>query len=124
MINKIVISLLFIFLALPIYAGSFEDAKSSKPYVFLYLYTPECGYCQRFTPKYFKFSKMYDKSFAFVMEDANQYYGNKLIRKYKGKYVPYVVLYNSKTKKAASVPSYCIMKDECVDKAIKQFKNL
>ena len=121
MLKRLLI-LLSLFFVLPANAGELEDALSKHPNVFLYLYTPECGYCTRFTPKYEKLSKVYDSSYGFVKINANTAYGYKLMRQYGARYVPFVVLVKSKNNYAAQVQTACLMDTPCMDKVLGNFK--
>ena len=70
---------------LPVFAGEVENAINKGNNVFLYLYTPDCSYCQKFSPRYDKLAKMYDGQYNFFKIDANTAYGRDLIVKYRGK---------------------------------------
>lgn len=113
--------LLFLLLisSLPVYAGKLEDALKSKGKVFLYLYTPDCGYCTKFSPRYDKLSKMYGERCAFLKVDASTPYGYELMKKYKGRYVPYVLLINSN--KAEVVTPSCLSDNACIENEIRNF---
>ena len=110
-----------LFICMPAFAGVYEDALKSKDYVFLYIYTPYCRYCQIFSPKYNKLSGMYDKNMAFVKVDATQSYGNALAGKFNVNGVPYVVLVKSKTNSGVRVPSSCLLNIQCVENYIQKF---
>lgn len=107
---------------LPCFAGELENAFVKNDNVFLYLYTPQCGYCTKFTPRYNKLSKMYDKQYAFVKVDASSKYGYQLMSQYRGSFVPYVLLLNQKKKLALQLPPACLMDNACVENALKDFK--
>ena len=110
---------LMLFSVLPICAGELENAINKRDNVFLYLYTPNCGYCTKFTPRYNKLSKMYDSKFAFVKIDASTNYGITLARKYRAGFVPYVMLLNKN--KSQFVSPSCLSDNVCVENAIKKF---
>ena len=120
MIKKFLIIFL-IFLFTPVFAGEFEDALASKKNVVLYLYTKKCGYCVKFSPIFDKMSKMYDKHYAFVKIDANTQYGYSIFKKYHGRYVPYVIIIDSKTQRAFNVQSSCLADSACFEKALTGF---
>ncbi len=101
-------------------AGELEDALSKNKNVFLYMYTPECGYCTSFTPRYNKLAKMYDKQYTFIKLDASSMYGYKVFRSYGGRYVPYVVLINSKND-TKSVSANCLASTECTERTLIKF---
>ncbi len=119
MLKKFII-ILCLFSFIPVHAGELENALKQNKNVFLYMYTPECGYCQKFEPRYNKISKMYDKNYTFVKLNANTQYGYSIFRRFNGRGVPYVVLINSKNK-ANAVDYYCLMQTECTDKVLKKF---
>ena len=98
------------------FAGELERAMASKAHVFLYLYTPQCGYCKRFEPNYHKISNMYNKNIAFVKINANTEYGHSLIKKYNARYVPFVYLIDSKSKQGYHVSSSCLLDRACLDR--------
>ena len=53
--------LLSLILVTPVCAGEYEDANRFYAHVFLYLQTPDCGYCRQFEPIYAKLEKKYNK---------------------------------------------------------------
>ncbi len=107
---------------LPAIAGEFENAQKTHENVFLYLYTPECGYCNKFNPRYQKLSNMYKNHYGFVKLNASSGEGHILSRKFNVHYVPFVVLYNAESKKAWQVQTNCLMDLACTEKALKDFK--
>lgn len=109
------------FCTLPVFAGSFEDAVKSGNNVFLYMYTPTCGYCVKFNPIYTKISSQYGNKYKFVKIDASTMYGQSLMRKFRARYVPFVVLTNGKTKQSAQIMSDCLTEYACVEKAVNHF---
>jgi thiol-disulfide isomerase/thioredoxin len=119
MLKKFII-ILSILSIIPVYAGELEDALKQNKNIFLYMYTPECGYCNKFAPRYNKISKMYDKHYTFVKLNANTQYGYSILRRFKGRGVPYIVLINSKNK-ASAVDYYCLMQTEYTDKVLMKF---
>lgn len=117
---KNIILLLFLFLILPAQAGVYEDALSSNNNVLLYIYTPTCRACMTFTPIYKNVIKR-NQNLKGVMVNAETSYGYKLLQKYKGRYVPYLVLANSKKKKAVVIDAYCVADSLCFERAQKTF---
>ena len=105
----------------PVFAGEFEDALATKKNVALYMYTKQCRYCVKFSPIFDKMSKLYDKNYAFVKVDANTQYGYSLFSKYRGRYVPLVVLVNPKTQRTFYVQSSCLANSACFEKALTGF---
>jgi len=106
---------------LPVCAGELEDALKQNKNVFLYLYTPECGYCKKFSPKYNQISQKYNKEYKFIKLDASTPYGYSIFRKFNGRYVPYVVLIDSKNK-AKNIDYLCLEQAECTDKILTKYK--
>ena len=45
----------------------------------------------------------------------------RLMLKFKGRYVPYIILTSSKTKKSVSLNHTCVMDEVCLMRAIKSF---
>ena len=119
---QIFLSIFLLFFSLPIFAGELEDALKNNDYVFAYFYTPECGFCKKFETRYNKISKDYEKQFKFVKINANTKYGYNLMRAYNGRYVPFVLLLNSKTKQGAEVYHQCLFDTTCTDKVFKEFR--
>ena len=105
---------------MPVYAGTYEDALSKSDKVFLYFYTPNCSSCRYFDKTYNEL-KATNKDYEFVKVNANTLYGAHLINKYKGKYVPYIILTNSKTNKSVNVNHLCLMEQVCLTRALKSF---
>ena len=112
--------ILVLTLFLPAFAGEVENAINKGYNVFLYLYTPNCGYCKKFSPRYDKLSKMYDGQYNFFKIDASTDYGRDLIIKYRGMYVPYVLLLNNK--KGVQVHPDCLMDNVCIERNMKYFR--
>lgn len=108
---------------IPVYAGDLENALSGGGNVFLYLYTQQCGFCTKFTPRYNKLSKMYDGQYTFVKLDALTPYGNSVLKSYGGRYVPYVLLLNQKKNKAMQISPSCLTDSACVEGKLKDFRS-
>ena len=113
--------LLLTLLTLPAYAGIYEDSLSKNDKVFLYFYTPECGTCRAFDSIYDELIPQH-KDYKFVKVNARTAYGAHLMQKFRGKYVPYIILSNSKTKKNVEVVPYCAMNSLCIERALTNFK--
>ncbi len=119
MIKKLLTFIILCFMG-QVFAGEFENAVKSNKFVFLYLYSPDCGYCQKFQPVYNKLAKE-NKDFSFVKVNTYNIDGYKLMRKFKGRYVPYIILYNSEQQNAAQVSPACYMNEVCMTRALKEF---
>ena len=119
MLKKYLIALVAM-LILPVFAGDVENAVCRGHNVLLYLYSQDCGYCKLFSKKYDKLSKMYDGQYNFFKLDAGTPYGHDLLVRYKGTYVPYVILIrNNKTHR---VEPKCLLEMACVEKELKDFR--
>ena len=105
---------------LPALAGEVENAINKGNNVFLYLYTSDCSYCKKFSPRYDKLAKMYDGQYNFFKIDASTAYGRDLMIKYRGMYVPYVLLLNRK--KGVQVNPDCLLDSVCIEKNMKFFR--
>ncbi len=114
---KKLLSLLFI-AAAPVYAGSFESALSEKKDVLLYLYTQDCIMCKRFNPRFEQLKKTYP-DIKFLSVDAQTSYGMKLMSKFRGRYVPFLVITGHKSGKSAVINPSCSIDDLCMARAIK-----
>ena len=119
MIKKLLITICLL-IGVQAFAGELENALTQNKNVFLYLYTPECGYCQMFAPRYDKLSKKYDKNYKFIKLNASTAYGWKVFRHYKGHYFPDIVLINSKNKTAHINPD-CLMNDICTERVLTTY---
>ncbi len=119
MLKKIFI-IFAVFCTLPVFAGEIENTIAKGNNVFLYLYTPDCGYCKQFAPRYNKLSKMYDGQYNFYKVDASTAYGYSLMQKYRGQYVPYVLLLNKN--KGVHISPDCLSDTACIEKNMKHFR--
>ncbi len=122
MLKKYFFTLLLMAGMLPIMAGELEDAFSKGKRVFLYLYTPTCSYCKKFAPQYDRLSKTYAGQYTFVKIDASTLYGMRLMRKYGGRYVPYVLLLTPNNNSGVQLAPSCLAQSECIERSIKEFK--
>ena len=120
MMKKLLI--LLCMLIIPAYAGTYEDALKSSDMVFLYLYTPDCRVCKEFDKTYNQLPKQ-NKDFKFVKVNVETSYGRRLILKYKGRFVPYIILTNSRTNKSVNVNHSCVMDEMCLLRALNSFQN-
>lgn len=108
-------------MTIPAFAGSFEDALNSSDNVFLYIYTPSCGYCKRFEPNYNKLVSAFGNKCKFVKLNGAEQYGGTIAYQYKASYVPYVVLIKTKTKTGTVIPADCLLKYSCVSQKVSDF---
>ncbi len=117
---KKLITIIMVLMVLPVYAGVYEDALKSNKSVLLYIYTSDCSACKKFTPVYNQLAKSHP-DVKFVKADADTLYGLNLLKKFKGRYIPYVVMTDSKTKKSSVISPYCTVDKLCLERALKAF---
>ena len=121
MFKRFLLILLFLIFSCSVFAGELENALKNGNNVFLYLYTPDCGYCTKFTPRYNKLSKMYDKSYKFIKIDASTPYGYSILKKFGARFVPFVVLMNPKKNVNKLITPSCLMDGVCTEQALQKF---
>lgn len=119
MFKKILLSL-FLLNFISASAGELENALTKNKNVFLYLYSPKCGYCTQFTPRYNELAKIYGKKYTFIKLDASTMYGYKVFKSYGGHYVPHIVLINSK-KETKQVETNCLVTTKCTEQTLTKF---
>ena len=122
MFKKLFLTLL-LFSVLPVFAGEFEDASISNERIFLYMYTPECSYCQKFEPTYDKLLQKFGKNCKFLKMNAATDYGNAVMQNLNAFYVPFVVLINNQKQTMQRVTPTCLMNYACVKDAVDKFTN-
>ena len=120
MIRKILVLLVILFFSNIAHAGVYEDALAKNNYVFLYFYSPDCRTCNIFNP-IFDNMKAKNKDYEFVKVNVQTFYGMRLLSKFKGQYIPYIILTNSKQKKSVNVNHTCVMDEVCLTRAMKSF---
>ena len=108
-------------LTLSVNAGEYEDALKNNDKIFLYFYTKECGYCQKFTPLFEKFSNIYGEKCIFLKIDANSNYGRDLAFKFHVRFLPHVVLVDTKKEKGLVIIPNCLLQYACTNDVIKEF---
>ena len=91
--------------------------------IFLYLYTPECSYCEKFNPNYEKVFNKHLNKCRFVKVNANTKQGNELMRAVNGYYVPFVLLIDSSTKQIRRIEPNCLLNLSCVNNAVENLVN-
>ena len=116
---KRLVTMFLLLQCVPVFAGELENAWTKNKNVFLYLYSENCGYCKMFSPRYNKLSATYNKNYEFVKVDTDTDYGLNLLRKYNGRYIPYVLLLNKN--KVVQIQPDCLMDLACVEYEIKAF---
>lgn len=115
----LLIALLFI---LPANAGDLENALEKGHNIFLYLFSPDCKYCDMFNPEYKKLLSEYNGQYSFFKIDSTTKYGKNLMYEFRATYVPYVVLVNDAQKKALRIHPACLMDSRCLNSEMKAFR--
>jgi len=119
MLKKILLTF-FMFLILPSFAGELENAIENEDYIFVYINSSSCRYCLLCNPIYEKLSKKYGKKVKFLNFDAGTRYGNYILHKYDGMYVPYAFLINTKKDKSYIISPDCVLQYSCTENIIKK----
>ena len=119
MLKKVFV--IFLLLLSPVYAGVFEDAMKGNDNILLYIYGENCSMCKTFAPVIDNFSQTH-KNLMYVKVSADTQYGMNLMRKFNGRYVPFVVIISPKSKKSAVITPYCSINEMCLERAVKSFK--
>ena len=114
---------LTLLLLIPAYAGPVEDAIKTSDKIFLYLYTPNCGACKEFNSYYMEYARKYGKDCKFLKINASTQYGARTGMAVGLKYVPWVVLIDSKKKTRKHLQWECLSYHACAIKAIESFIN-
>lgn len=120
MIKRLLFILILFCISLPVFAGAFEDAIKTNNNVLLYLYTPECRYCNEFNPIYQDLVKNYGKECYFVKINAATPYGAGLMKKFRSRYVPFVVVADTKNNSYINISANCLLDYVCSEKTLKQ----
>ena len=118
---RFLLCLLTLFFVSPVLAGPYEDAMENYNNVFLYIYTPQCGYCKKFEPNYNRLKSVYGKNCKFVKIDATTDYGSVISYNYKVKYVPYVALLKPREKDGFQVPAKCLLEYSCISRQLSGY---
>ncbi len=118
---RFILCLLSLFFVSPVFAGAYEDAMKNYNNVFLYIYTPQCGYCKKFEPNYNKLKSAYSGKCKFVKIDATTDYGKVISYNYQVKYVPYVALLKPKAKDGIQVPPKCLLNYSCISQQLNGY---
>ena len=113
--------ILSLLISLPVFAGEYEDALKEGGPAFLYLHTNYCKYCKQFNPIYEKLAQANKNSCRFISVDADTKYGQYLMYQLKGRYIPLVVMVDSRRQFMINIPPDCLLDYACVDKEVKEF---
>ena len=106
---------------LPSLAGQYEDALKKGDNVFLYLYSSSCSYCIKFDPIYKKLSDTYKDKCKFIKISTSTLYGKSLMKTYRARFVPYVLLINGKSHEAVNLAPACLLKQSCIESYLKDY---
>ena len=117
---RVILCILSLCLILPSLAGQYEDAMNNGDKIFLYLHSPTCGYCQKFNPIYKKLFQNYNKDCKFIMIDTSSNYGRHLMKLYQAKFVPYVLIVDSKAAEVTNIIPECLLEYSCAEKYVKK----
>ena len=116
--------ILLIFLALPAFSGELEESLKTHDKVFLYMYTSECSYCEKFNPIYEKISRIYGgKKCKFLKIDAMTQYGTSIMKNLGVTYVPFVALMNKNDKQIKTIVPTCLIDYACAKNSVVKFVN-
>ncbi len=122
MIKKILCTLLML-ISIPVFAGEFEEASISNARIFLYMYTPECGYCKQFEQTYEKLKQKYGRDCKFLKINAATKYGTDLMLQFRASYVPHIILLNNQKRTMQRVTPNCSLNFACIKDAVDKFVN-
>jgi len=101
-------------------AGELEKILAKNSATVIYLYSPTCSYCQKFDPNYTKLSDKYGKNYQFVKMNITSKSSYSLISELGVRYVPYVLLFNSKKHTVVPIDPECMLSYSCSESAIKK----
>ncbi len=118
---KRIFVVLAILLSLPAFAGQYSDALKDNEKVFLYLHTPPCKYCVKFNPIYKNLANKYDENIKFLKINAETLEGLELMRSFKARFVPYVLLIDTKQNRYSQVSPSCLLDTSCMDYVVDKF---
>ena len=118
--KKLLIMLLLL-TGLPSFAGVYEDALKGNDYVLLYLHTSYCKTCKLMEPYFDKTVKSHN-NLKGVKVDAQTAYGSRLMYKFNGRHVPYIVMSSPKGKKSVTIEAGCLIDEVCIERVLKGLK--
>ena len=118
MLKRLILILAF-FWILSVFAESKTVTENNK--VFLYMYTKECSYCDKFIPNYNKLEQLYGKKCTFLKQNASTDYGTGLMNDFKATHVPFVALIDYEKHTIQRVAPTCLLNYACVKNAVDKF---
>ena len=104
---------------LPAFADNKTVTINNK--AFLYMYTKDCGYCDKFVPNYNKLEQVYGTKCSFIKQDASTEYGITLMNEFKAFYVPFVALIDYEKHTIQRVAPTCLLNYACIKDAVDKF---
>lgn len=119
--KKFILLILFLGVSLVVLANNVKAQSHTK--TLLYLYSPNCTYCVKFEPIFHKVSKAFAGKCNFKKVDVRTAEGQKLMQKYNGVFVPYVLILDDKTDYEAFISPNCIISYACTSSAVENFVN-
>ena len=120
--KRLIILILFLLgVTISVFANNIQTKSNTK--TFLYLYIPDCSYCVKFEPIFIKVSEAFAGKCNFKKVDARTKEGQKLMQKYNGFFVPYVLILDNKTDYKAYISPNCILSYACTSSAVDKFIN-
>ena len=117
----LLIALILIMSIQTVFAGVYNDIVNSKSKTLLYLYTPECSYCVTFNKIYQKLTQKFGNNCKFVKVNAHSSEGMKLMQKYRGVFVPYILLIDNNKEYVAMLSPNCLFDYACTSSAVENF---
>ena len=121
--NRIFFLFIILFSTLSASANEFDNLVRSHDKIFLYLYTQDCSYCDKFSPIYEKLLKKYKNNCKFIKVDANTKAGNELKMSTGSYYVPNVLVIKSREQTMRRIVPVCLLNYACIDDAVNEFVN-
>ena len=117
--SRLFVVIFALFIMLPAFADDRTVIINNK--AILYMYTKDCGYCNKFVPIYDKLQQIYSKKCTFLKQDASTEYGTSLMNEFKASYVPFVALIDYKKHTIQRVAPVCLLNYACVKDSVDKF---
>ena len=117
---KKIFSIFVILLISSVFAGEYEDVISNNDKVFLYLYSPDCSYCVKFKPFFEKLSTLYGEKCKFLGIDTKTKYGEQLAKRFGARFIPYVIIVETKKDRGVVINPSCLVEYSCVNKVVDE----
>lgn len=121
MFKKCLVFLLLMLTTSAVFAGVYEAALEKNEKVFLYLHSNNCKYCLNFEPVYSKVSNIYGQKCKFLKVDTETDEGRRLMRLFGARYVPFVVIADSKKQEIYQIEPNCLINFKCTNYYVDRF---